>query len=424
MFKKRLSLFGILLLSLGFLFLQADVSLDFKLRFYEGLRTGTSEPLRSVTSSYLQPTVTASIESKYLPGEEQDQIKKVFSLKDVRLITEADLRWSSRDSDKIFHIFRLDGKEYLFMITPVSPVKKRQFRIEVFEQSEEKKSSLLDTEIILPEDNIAVFGFEDLQSKPYFVSFHAARSVIGGVVGGVLGGVKSGVEGGITGGVEGGVEGGVVGGVTREETETPNVVRAAGEIKPPKLLEKVDPVYPEEARKERVEGVVILEATTDKGGKVVKTRVLRSVDPLLDNAAVEAVEQWKYAPAVIGGKPTGIIFTVTCRFKLKDVKTEEFDMGAMIAGEDKEIKPPKLIKKVDPVYPEEAREARIQGVVVLRVWVNEEGSVEKTMTMKSDSSILNEPAIEAVRQWKYEPLFREEKPTPVVFNVTISFKLK
>ncbi len=139
---------------------------------------------------------------------------------------------------------------------------------------------------------------------------------------------------------------------------------------------------------------------------------------------MEAVRQWKYSPYIIGEKRVGIIFTVTCRFKLKGAKTEEFDKGAVVAGENQEIKPPKLLKKVAPIYPEEARKARIQGVVVLRVRVDEQGRVEQTMVIKSESSLLNKPAIDAVKQWKYEVLNLKGEPTPVVFNVFVTFKLK
>lgn len=400
--KKRRALIFILFLFSCFLNLRADVSLTIKLRFFEGLREGAAESPRAVTSSYLQPMVTASIKSKFLLAEEQEKIKKVFNLKDVSLVTEADLKWRSRDSDKIFHIFRLDGKEYLVLITPVSPVKKRQFRIEVFEQTEKKKSSLLDTEIILPRDNIAVFGFEDLQGKPYFLSFHIAGTVIGGVVGGVLGGVVKGEEKDITRGA----------------------VRAVGEIRPPRLIKKVNPSYPEEARRNRVEGLVILEARSNEKGEVDGVRILKSSAPVLNEAAMDAVRQWKYEPYYNQeGKPTPIVFTVTVRFKLRDVDTEEFDRGAVKAGEKEAVKPPKIIEKVNPVYPEEARKAGIQGVVVLRVRVDEEGNVERVMVMKSESEMFNKPAMDAVKQWKYEPLLIDGKPTPVVFNVTVTFRL-
>jgi len=121
------------------------------------------------------------------------------------------------------------------------------------------------------------------------------------------------VEGGVVGGVLGGVVGGILGGVVGE-VEAP--IRAVGEIKPPKLLKEVKPIYPEIARQARVEGVVIIEAVTDIYGRVAHVKVLRSI-PLLDQAAVDAVRQWVYEPMIINGRPRGVIFTVTVTFKLK-----------------------------------------------------------------------------------------------------------
>jgi protein TonB len=94
------------------------------------------------------------------------------------------------------------------------------------------------------------------------------------------------------------------------------VVRVAGDVKPPRLVRRIEPDYPEIARQARVEGVVILEATTDVYGRVTGVRVLRSL-PLLDSAAVDAVRQWVYEPMVINGRPRPVTFTVTVRFVLK-----------------------------------------------------------------------------------------------------------
>ena len=94
-------------------------------------------------------------------------------------------------------------------------------------------------------------------------------------------------------------------------------MRAIGDIKPPKLIKWVLPVHPEIARQAKVEGVVILEVTTDIYGQVQRVRVLRSI-PLLDKAAIDAVKQWVYEPMLINGKPRAAIFTVTCRFKLDE----------------------------------------------------------------------------------------------------------
>ncbi len=92
-------------------------------------------------------------------------------------------------------------------------------------------------------------------------------------------------------------------------------VRPAGEVKMPRLLKRVEPVYPEIARQARVQGIVILEAATDSYGRVANVKVLRSV-PLLDEAALDAVRQWLYEPMVVNGRPRGVVFTVTLRFEL------------------------------------------------------------------------------------------------------------
>jgi len=93
-------------------------------------------------------------------------------------------------------------------------------------------------------------------------------------------------------------------------------VRAVGEVRMPRLLKRVEPVYPEIPRQAHIQGTVILEATTDIHGRVAAVKVLRSI-PLLDEAAVEAVRQWLYEPMVINGRPRAVVFTVTLRFELK-----------------------------------------------------------------------------------------------------------
>jgi protein TonB len=92
-------------------------------------------------------------------------------------------------------------------------------------------------------------------------------------------------------------------------------VRATGMHLPRKLVH-VDPVYPRMAQIAQVQGVVILEATIDARGRVMDARVLRSV-PLLDEAALDAVWQWIYAPTLLNGVPVPIVMTVTVKFTLQ-----------------------------------------------------------------------------------------------------------
>jgi TonB family protein len=95
------------------------------------------------------------------------------------------------------------------------------------------------------------------------------------------------------------------------------VLRIGGQIKPPRKLRDVKPVYPEAAQIARVQGVVILEATIDAAGDVVKARVLRG-EPLLDQAAVDAVTQWKFEPTQLNGAPIPVMMTLTVNFTMQD----------------------------------------------------------------------------------------------------------
>jgi len=86
-----------------------------------------------------------------------------------------------------------------------------------------------------------------------------------------------------------------------------------GELQAPALLERVEPNYPHIAIQARVQGVVILEAEVDREGRVENVRVLRSI-PLLDEAAIAAVRQWRYSPLLLNGKPERFVLTVTVSF--------------------------------------------------------------------------------------------------------------
>ncbi len=98
--------------------------------------------------------------------------------------------------------------------------------------------------------------------------------------------------------------------------EPPAPRRVGGIIDAPVRTYYRPPVYPPIAQSARVEGLVVLEATIDATGLVTEVKVLRSV-PLLDNAAIDAVRQWRYTPTRLNGQPIPVIMTVTVTFSLK-----------------------------------------------------------------------------------------------------------
>jgi periplasmic protein TonB len=135
-----------------------------------------------------------------------------------------------------------------------------------------------------------------------------------------------GVPGGVEGGIPGGVVGGVVGGLPTEIPPPPPAapppprapVRVGGQIKAPIMARRVEPVYPELAARAHVRGVVILEAQVDREGHVIDVKVLRTAHKLLDDAAIEAVRQWRYQPLVLNGIPEPFVLTVVLTFNFEE----------------------------------------------------------------------------------------------------------
>ncbi|MGH9162708.1 MAG: energy transducer TonB [Vicinamibacteraceae bacterium] len=93
------------------------------------------------------------------------------------------------------------------------------------------------------------------------------------------------------------------------------VVRVGEGMVPPKRIQHVDPVYPPDAQANRVQGTVVVEATIGTDGSVTDARILKSI-PALDQAALDAVLQWKYTPTLLNGEPVVVVMTVTVNFTL------------------------------------------------------------------------------------------------------------
>jgi TonB family protein len=92
-------------------------------------------------------------------------------------------------------------------------------------------------------------------------------------------------------------------------------VRIEGNMTPPRKLVDVRPTYPPDAIKARITGIVTIEAVIGPTGDVIDARVVSGV-PMLDDAALEAVRQWKFAATQMNGEAVPVIMTVTVNFSL------------------------------------------------------------------------------------------------------------
>jgi TonB family protein len=90
-------------------------------------------------------------------------------------------------------------------------------------------------------------------------------------------------------------------------------LRIGGQIRAPKKIKDVKPVYPAIARSANVAGAVTIEATIGPDGRVIDAKVVRSI-PMLDQAALDAVRQWEYTPSLLNGVPVPVLVMVTINF--------------------------------------------------------------------------------------------------------------
>ena len=224
----------------------------------------------------------------------------------------------------------------------------------------------------------------------------------------------------------------------------PQRVRVSEGVAQGLLLNRVDPVYPPLPKQAGIQGTVILRAVIGTSGDIQSVQLF-SGHPLLAPAAIDAVKQWKYKPYLLNGEPIEVETRVKVNFTLA---------GDGVAGDNPAGSPPGeqggnapsnpgsaehfavpqrirvspgvssglLITKVPPEYPPDAKEQRIQGVVVLSVIIDTEGSVANVQLIVGHP-LLAPAAIDAVKQWKYKPYLLNGSPLEVETQVQVNFTL-
>jgi len=89
-----------------------------------------------------------------------------------------------------------------------------------------------------------------------------------------------------------------------------------------------------------------------------------------------------------------------------------------------DVKAPVLINRVEPAYTEEARQARIMGIVIVEATIGQDGLVKNVRVLKPLPFGLDQAAVDAVKQWTFKPATFNGQPVDVLFNLTVNFKLQ
>lgn len=235
------------------------------------------------------------------------------------------------------------------------------------------------------------------------------------------------------------------------------VYKPGAGVSNPVLLRSVSPKYTPDAMREKIEGVVGLEAVVLANGTVGDVRVTSSLDATfgLDNQAVAAAKQWLFRPGTYNGEVVPVMVALQMEFRIHrgpggtvvpasaPVVASGTTPAAPAAGsaqaaivEDKFFEGaysshtpgligPKATSRSEPTYTREAMQAKIQGTVELDVIVFADGSVGRARVAKSldDRLGLDGAALAAVNRWRFEPGVLNGKPVPVAVKILFEFKL-
>jgi TonB family protein len=206
---------------------------------------------------------------------------------------------------------------------------------------------------------------------------------------------------------------------------------------PPTLAptKKIDPAYPDKARRAGIQGDVWLDVIVLADGTVKSVMVAKSLDTVygLDQAAIAAVRQWQYPP-LTDGRASRPPLQIVIPFRLPDtppavaqVTVEEFDDSAFRPSpNDSRVVRPKLIRQVPPVYTTAGMRAKIVGTVEVDAVVLPDGTVGQVRVVKSldKPTGLDDQALGAAREWMFTPGTLDGKPVSMRVGIVLTFSLR
>jgi len=211
--------------------------------------------------------------------------------------------------------------------------------------------------------------------------------------------------------------------------------RISGGVMAGQIVSKVNPIYPQEAKEQGIQGTVVLHAIIDRDGTVKELTVISGPPPLVPSA-MDAVRQWVYKPYLLNGEPTEVDTTITVNYSLNNSPAQQPPSSDnthqdtyQITGPDGvykiggSVRPPILTNDVDPQYTEAARKAKLSGNVIVGLIVDSNGVPQNVHVAKGLGNELDQKAVEAVQQYRFKPATKDGEPVPVALNVDFNFRI-
>jgi TonB family protein len=194
----------------------------------------------------------------------------------------------------------------------------------------------------------------------------------------------------------------------------PGVQRTAGDVSAPRVIERHEPEYTEEARIARLEGTIVLTIAVTPEGRVTDARVIRPLGLGLEDKAVDCVNEWRFQPAVKDGKAVRVPATVQIFFRLLP-DPRAWHLERVYFETRERASRPVLLKAGYPA-PSGAEE---NAAVTVSFDVDERGNPENVQARQSSDPKWDNEVIALVQQWRFKP--GEQNGVPVPARCTMHF---
>jgi TonB family protein len=227
---------------------------------------------------------------------------------------------------------------------------------------------------------------------------------------------------------------------------------------PPKPTYQTEPEFSPEARQQKKEGVVTVRIVVAHDGTVQSACVDRALGYGLDEEAVNAIRSWKFTPATFNGQPLATLLLIEVDFHHSDKPegtTPDAMKAALVSAPaapapeaapsdgkpaaansaaqastkittiaiGKGVTPPRLIYSPAPESAEGSGSTKCSGTVTLQLVVSTEGKAENIKVLKGLGPQLDQKAIDALQQWKFEPAMKDGQRVAVEIAVEVDFHL-
>ena len=204
--------------------------------------------------------------------------------------------------------------------------------------------------------------------------------------------------------------------------------KIGGGVSAPMVIYQVAPEYSPEAKKVKFTGIVLVNLIVDENGLPQNVHVLRGVGMGLDDSAMAAVKQYRFKPAMEGGKPVPVELNIEVNFSPDgSAGLNVANPNVVSTGIGRKLPDgatvPVVIHQVDPEYTLEARKAKAGGVVLVRLTVDKQGRPQHVHVLRGVGYGLEKKAVDAVKEYRFKPAMKDDKPVEEVLNVEVNFQI-